>query len=384
LSRNPFRWNTRIRREDGLLRLVCGLGTRAVDRVGNDYPRMIALSYPELRPEGDIHQLRRYSQRLIDVLDMEDGEIKTLPIADVIDADFPALRLVASQDTGESLRPFITRPTRLDPSRVVLTFEELARHKPFTSTMRCLLAFLEKCYRHPIDIEFAVNVTQDWPEIKFHISLLQCRPLSEHLSETSRQVPQKIPDADKLFFTCRQVPQGVLEQIRYIVYVKPDAYRRLAEPYMRLEVGRVVGRINDRLKGQRFILMGPGRWGTSNSLLGIKVGHADIYNCRALIEIAHSSGSNSPEMAYGTHFFQDLVEAKIFPLALFPYEEDSFFNWSFFDTSPNILPDLVPVDADWAEVITVIDVPVVSDGRLLEIIMDADNSEALGYLRYYD
>jgi hypothetical protein len=197
-------------------------------------------------------------------------------------------------------------------------------------------------------------------------------------------VPKNIPDADKLFFTNRQVPEGVLERIRYIVHVKPDAYRRIAEPFMRLEVGRVVGRINEALKERNFILMGPGRWGTSNALLGVKVTHADIYNCRALIEIAFSDGSSSPEMAYGTHFFQDLVEAKIFPLALFPSEEGSFFNWNFFNKSPNMLPDLFPFEAEWANIITVIDVPQVTNGRLVEIIMDADHDEALGYLKLYD
>ncbi|HEX3050460.1 MAG TPA: hypothetical protein VHP83_07385 [Aggregatilineaceae bacterium] len=84
MSRNPFRWSSRIRREDGLLRLVCGLGTRAVDRVGYDYPRMIALSRPELRPEMDAKQLRKYSQHLIDVLDTEGGTLKTLPIGEVL------------------------------------------------------------------------------------------------------------------------------------------------------------------------------------------------------------------------------------------------------------------------------------------------------------
>jgi hypothetical protein len=204
------------------------------------------------------------------------------------------------------------------------------------------------------------------------------------LSEETRRVPKNIPDADKLFFTGRQVPEGVLERIRYIVYVKPEAYRRIPEPFTRHEVGRVVGRINEELHERDFILMGPGRWGTSNPLLGVKVTHADIYNCRALIEIAFSDGSSSPEMAYGTHFFQDLVEAKIYPLALFPYEEGSFFNWNFFNNSPNILLDLFPFEDEWADIITVIDVPQVSNGRYVEIIMDADHDEALGYLKSYE
>lgn len=250
---------------------------------------------------------------------------------------------------------------------MVFTFDELARCKPFTTTMRDLLRFLEQRYRHPIDIEFAVEALKTWPKPAFRITLLQCRPLSQHLSEVNRWVPE-----------------GMLERIRYIVYVKPEAYCRIADPFMRMEVGRVVGRINETFKERNFILIGPGRWGTSNALLGVRVTSADIYNCRALIEVAFSDGSSSPEMAYGTHFFQDLVESKIFPLALFPSEECTFFNWTFFNNAPNILPDLFPVDAEWADVISVIDVPQVTNGRLVEIIMDGHHDEALGYLKQYD
>lgn len=338
-----------------------------MDRVGYDYPRMIALSRPELRPEMDAKQLRKYSQHLIDVLDTEGGTLKTLPIGEVITADFPALRLVAVQDSGGTLSGFVAQPSNIDPSQMVFTFDELARCKPFTTTMRDLLRFLEQRYRHPIDIEFAVEALKTWPKPAFRITLLQCRPLSQHLSEVNRWVPE-----------------GMLERIRYIVYVKPEAYCRIADPFMRMEVGRVVGRINETFKERNFILIGPGRWGTSNALLGVRVTSADIYNCRALIEVAFSDGSSSPEMAYGTHFFQDLVESKIFPLALFPSEEYTFFNWTFFNNAPNILPDLFPVDAEWADVISVIDVPQVTNGRLVEIIMDGHHDEALGYLKQYD
>ena len=129
--------------------------------------------------------------------------------------------------------------------------------------------------------------------------------------------------------------------------------------------------------------MGPGRWGSSDIHLGVKVGYADIFNTRALIEVAYSANGGVPEMAYGTHFFQDLVEAEIYPLALFPDEQDVSFNWDFFGHAPNALPELLPEERKWADVVTVIDVPAASHGRLLEVVMDADHDMALGYLRYY-
>jgi len=94
-SRNLYRWAPQIRREDGFVRLVWGLGTRAVDRVGNDYPRLIALSHPTLRPSNDPRLVRRYSQQYVDVLDLQDNEFKTLPVHDVINTEYPPLRFLA-------------------------------------------------------------------------------------------------------------------------------------------------------------------------------------------------------------------------------------------------------------------------------------------------
>ncbi|MBN1965784.1 MAG: hypothetical protein JW910_14125, partial [Anaerolineae bacterium] len=130
-SRNPFRWNARIRREDGLLRLVAGLGTRAVDRVANDYPRMVALSHPRLRPETNVAQVRQYSQRLIDVLNCENNAFETLPITTILDSKYPALRLLAVQDMGDHLQPFAMRPTNVDPAQLVFTFDRLLDRTTF-------------------------------------------------------------------------------------------------------------------------------------------------------------------------------------------------------------------------------------------------------------
>jgi hypothetical protein len=382
-SRNPFRWNPKIRREDGLLRIVCGLGTRAVERADNDYPRMVALSHPNLRPETRVEQMRQYSQHLIDVLNLEENTFETLPIRQVIDGNFRALRLVASEDTGQFVQPFLTRPAKVNPAQLVFTFDTLVGEPAFTGAMRRLLSTLEQHYGYPVDIEFAVEVTKTYPRPQFHISLLQCRPLTAHESKQPHRIPTNITPEDTLFSANRQVPEGVIERARYVVFVKPDAYHRLTSPQRRLEVGRLVGRINERLKDEVFVLMGPGRWGTSDIQLGVKVGYADIFNTRALIEVAYSANGGVPEMAYGTHFFQDLVEAEIYPLALFPDEPDVIFNWEFFKHAPNVLSQLLPDERKWSDVVTVIDVPSFSGGRLLEVIMDADRDEAVGYLRYY-
>jgi len=176
------------------------------------------------------------------------------------------------------------------------------------------------------------------------------------------------------------VPQGHVSGIRYVVYVDPKRYGQVPDYATKSELARVVGRLNKRLEGHRFILMGPGRWGSTNLDLGVKVTYADIYNASVLVEVAADSMGEAPEASYGTHFFQDLVEARIHPLALQPAAEDTIFNWSFFEQSPNELETLLPADARYAGYVKVIDVPAVAGGRFLEIVMNGEQEEALAFL----
>ena len=196
-------------------------------------------------------------------------------------------------------------------------------------------------------------------------------------------MPATVAEADILFTADRLVPRGRVQRIRHIVFVDPEAYDRIPDETTRLQVARVVGRLNKLLEEKRFILMGPGRWGSANLDLGVKVTYADIFRTAMLIEIGLSHGDSAPEVSYGTHFFQDLVEAKIHPLALYPEQSGVVFNWRFFRESPNVLADLLSDSASYADYVRVIDVPAVARGRFLEVIMDDEESKALGYLRYY-
>jgi len=193
------------------------------------------------------------------------------------------------------------------------------------------------------------------------------------------RIPDKIAESDIIFGTGKLVPTGIVKQISYVVYVDPEKYA-LANPSQKLELARLVARINQRLEGKIFILMGPGRWGSSNPDLGLKVGYADFYNTRALVEIGWGQGKNRPTLSYGTHFFQDLVESRIYPLAIFPGEPGNPFKRSFFESSMNALPALLPADAGWADSVKIIDVPGTTGGRRLDLVMSGDEARALAFL----
>jgi hypothetical protein len=380
-GRNPFRWNRRIRHEDGFLRIVWGLGTRAIERVSNDYPRMVALSHPQLRPEVEAASIKKYSQHFVDVIDLEANRFQTLPVADVIEGDYPGVEYLASVDEGDYLSMPQFRPLNVEGGRLVLTFDRLLQERGFISLIKTILQRLEQAYARPVDVEFALEILPEHPHPRFVVHILQCRPLSSRADELVHEIPGYIPEQDVIFTATRLVPDGIVSQIEYVVYVDPLSYSQIADQAEKYEIGRLVGRLNKRLAGKRFILVGPGRWGTSNIDLGVKVTYADIYNTSMLVEVAFTGASGTPELSYGTHFFQDLVEANIYPLSLYPDDERTVFNRAFFYGTPNALADFLPDDAPFADVVRVIDVPAAMGGRYLEVVMNAEEERALGYVR---
>jgi hypothetical protein len=176
------------------------------------------------------------------------------------------------------------------------------------------------------------------------------------------------------------IPDGRVHGIRYVIFVPPDQYSD-STPTQKNEIARLIGRLNNALSDHRFILIGPGRWGSRNSDLGIPVTYADIYNAKALIEVSNERISAEP--SYGTHFFQDLVEANIYPLALPLDDPEVEFNHAFFGAE-NTLLKLLPDEKGLESVVRVIDVPVASNGAVVEIVMDGDAGIAIAYLKPSD
>jgi hypothetical protein len=382
-SHNPFRWTPKIRQQDGFLRLVWGLGTRAVDRVANDYPRMVALSHPGLRPEIEAAQIRRYSQHLADVLNLADNSFQTKPVADLLSMGLPSARYLVSVDRGEYLQPPLAYDPNVSSRDLVLTFENLLTKTPFVALMKNILQTLSERFGRHVDVEFTADILPGQPQPEFRVHLLQCRPQASRGPGYSVEIPTTVAESDIIFTADRLIPHGRVRRIQHIVYVDPEAYSQIPDETARLQIARVVGKLNQVLAEKRFILMGPGRWGTGNVELGVKVTYADIYRTAMLIEIGLSDGGSAPEASYGTHFFQDLVEAEIYPLALYPDHGETVVNWQFLRESPNVLADLVADGDRYAGNLRVIDVPAAAQGKLLEVIMDGENSRAMGYLRYY-
>jgi hypothetical protein len=266
------------------------------------------------------------------------------------------------------------------PQQIILTFDELFRRTPLADRLTKMLQLLETHYHSPVDTEFTAQVVDPSalrPEIR--ISLLQCRPQSR-LNESEARLPKNLRDKDILFSTKRMAPQGRVSDIRYVVFVSPEDYYTLPTQTARAELGRAVGRLNAALKKETFICIGPGRWGTSNPDLGVRIGYADIYNTRALVELTGKGIGSEPEASFGTHFFQDLVESNIYPLAIYLDDPDVVFDHNFFYETPNRLTTFLPDEAGLENCLRLIEVATFRDNCQLELIMDDEQGRAVAFL----
>lgn len=376
-SNNEFRWSPRIHREDGVVRLVAGLGTRAVDRTINDYPLLFSPGQPALKVNNSYQDVTRYSQRYVDVINLETNSFETIEFDQLIkeiDGYYPGLEKVVSFDRVGTLVEPVSYLSDFKNESLVVTFSKLLENTSFVETIKAILHELEDAICRPVDIEFACS------ENKFY--LLQCRPQSSFAAENLVKLPVNIP-SDKIIFTAnRYVSNGLVENIQYVVYVDSEGYRNCKTHEEMLGIGRIIGELNRILPKRSFILIGPGRWGSKGDIkLGVPVLYSDINNSTMLIEVAKESSGYVPELSFGTHFFQDLVESNIKYLPLYPDKDDCIFNIDFLLKSKNSLREFVDCKEDIENVVRLIKVSDYFSEGGLSIYMDGDKNKAVAFFK---
>ena len=340
LSFNPYRWNPDIDTHAGVVRLVAGLGTRAVDRADDDYTRLVALNAPQLRPETNFGAIARYAQRRMDALDLETNTVISGPFAEI-----------ASQSAHFPEALFTSREHPDRPA--FLTFDGLIDGTAFVSDMRTVLGTLHTAYQHPVEIEFALNVT---PGDGYRINILQCRPMQVRVAEAGAIIKPS-SEARRLVEAQGAVigPSRLIKPDR-IVYVLPSRYGSLKQAD-RFGVARLIGEINRASSGHTLLLLGPGRWGTRDPWLGIPVAFAEINNVAALCEIVAMHENLVPDVSLGTHFINELVEADMLYFALFPEKEGNVIDEASILSMPNRLVDLLPGAGKWSDLVHLAEPP---------------------------
>ena len=376
-SHNEFRWSPRLKREDGIVRMVTGLGTRAVDRMGSDFPFMLSPGQPNLRVNVTPEQVAHYAQNSMDVINLETGRFESLPVAELIKSSgdqFPLLEQIVSVLEDGFLKKPMKGMISVEKDELLVTFAGLAERMEFVPQIRAILAILQEALETPVDLEFAHDGQ--------NLYLLQCRPQSRMEDAGKVAIPSRVEFDHKLFSASKFVTNGHVAGIRYIVYVDPEEYRKVPDLSDLLGIADAVSRLNGVLPRRKFILMGPGRWGSRGDVtLGVGITYSGINNTALLVEIARKKGNYVPDLSFGTHFFQDLVEAHINYLALYPDDEGNLFNEAFFRDSPSVLTQFLPEFSRLEKAVRVIDVEQLFPGSEMNIVMDGEMDRALGFVR---
>ncbi|MEI8122560.1 MAG: PEP/pyruvate-binding domain-containing protein [bacterium] len=372
-SFNPYVWDKDIDPAAGMVRLVFGLGTRAVDRLGDDYTRLIALNAPEKRPEASAGDSRKYSQRQADVLDLPRNQLASKNINDVVlplSKTLP-LHLFALSDSLAGR-----------PDCYYLTFDRLIQETGFVDDMRLLLRQLQEAYNYPVDMEFTANFSSDG---SYRINVVQCRPFQVRIAGDATDIrsPESL-NKDRVLMESAGpiIGQSTSTNIDRLIYIVPSVYGRMsvAERYA---VARTIGKLN-RLTaatpGERLMIVGPGRWATSTPALGVPVSFSEINAVSVICEIGVMHEGLVPDVSLGTHFFNDLVEMDMLYLAVLPDRKGHWINPELLGSLPNKLTALLPETQNLAQAIHVIDGKDLLHDSRLRLYADSFGQKAFFYL----
>ncbi|TET89324.1 MAG: hypothetical protein E3J35_10575 [Methanomassiliicoccales archaeon] len=361
-SRNYYPWSERIGVNDGLCRIVAGLGTRAVGRF---QATVFSPSLPELRPEGmAVDDIVASSQDAIDALDYESELFLFKRLSDIQECNSKLYML------GQTLKDdsyFVETPKNFAPDeRIILTFKPILssnRYIPFVPLVGSLMRNLERVIGRPIDIEFVFDYRTDESGTslteKGYFYLVQVRPLGRLPEHRKVSIPTDVPESNVLLRSSRVLGNGIIRGIRNIVWVQHRKYD-FSKGY---DIAREVGKINEMFEGMEYILIGPGRWATTNPELGVPVNYSEMSNAAVVVELSYERFS--PELSYGTHFFADMEASNMLYIPLF-LEKGDYLNETLLEERES------KVDAKWVKVIEI--------SRGLDVYVDGNSRQ--GFIHF--
>jgi pyruvate,water dikinase len=356
-SFNAYAWHEDIDPHAGMLRLVVGLGTRAVDRTDDDYATLVALNAPEARPHTVQEDARRYSQHKVDVIDLKANSLTSVPFEDLIaKADGFPVDSVAEPD-----RAAMNRARRAGMRQAAAPWlpnlAPMLRREGLVNIMQASLQTLEKAYGTPVDVEFTLNLQED---DRFSVNLVQCRPFQIKVKKPADLTTlSDVPASARTLLRSGGpiIGPSVLMELDRTIYVVPSTYSRLPMSD-RYAVARLIGqltRLGDLPPEAGVLLIGPGRWGTSTPALGIPTTFGEIEHVSAIVEVAVMHEGLVPDVSLGTHFFNDLVELDMLYMAVLPNREAHTLDQVFFEEeTENLLTTLLPDAVEFASVVRVI------------------------------
>lgn len=313
-SFSPYRFLASMDPKAGMLRLVMGLGTMAVDRTDSSYPRLVNLDQPAAQAQTTAAERHQYSQREIAVVDKKEKTLRQVRLSELEDKLPDYMKKLLLEHDYDAERMFRDRGIRR--SVLFIGCRGLVNNRQMMDDFQRMLHILQDAYEQPVDTEFTINVAESG---EYVINLLQCRPLQICSEQKEIVLPQN-PDPASIVLETHSTSMGpsAAMPLDLIVRVDPAAYYRLAYAE-KPTVTALIHKINWTFRGQgrKMMLMVPGRIGTSSPELGVPGSFADISEFSVICEEAESKEGYNPELSFGSHLFQDLVEANMIYCAVF-------------------------------------------------------------------
>ena len=353
----------------GMLRLVMGLGTSAVDRTEGSYPRIVNLDMPEKSSYSSSADKHKFSQGKAEVINMSSKELEKLPY-ETLEPEIPRylenVLLEHDYDAESRLRE-MGRPRQIK----FISCKGLVANSELMDNMRRMLRCIQDEYDYPVDTEFTINISDNG---EYSIDLLQCRPLQVQKTSGGTVIPEGIKE-DKILLENKGSSMGLSKasELDIIVYVDPVRYYNM--PYKdKPSVARLIGKLNWHYRdlGKHMMLIVPGRVGTTSPELGVPTSFSDISAFEIICEMEETKAGYNPELSYGSHIFQDLVEAEILYTAVFHDSKTLHFEPGKLEGSPDLTAEFAD-NAELADIVHVFDV----SGRDCKVYNDVANEHLL-------
>ncbi len=373
-SFNPYAWHPDINPEAGMMRLVFGLGTRAVDRSDDDYTRVVALNAPDKRPEDSADSIRHYTQRRVDVLNLKENHFQSDYFIDVVKQS-PNLPVERFALKDKEIERYAQERKIKNMQSWMINFDRFLADSSFVKNIQEMIKTVRKAYNCHVDIEFSANLSDNG----FKINLLQCRPFLIKQVDTIVTIPEII-ERKNLILEAHGSIVGLsrTHDIDRLIYVVPEIYGRLPQQD-RYTIARLIGQLThlDETEEKSIMLLGPGRWGTSTPSLGVPVTFTEINTVSMLCEIDSMGEGIIPDLSLGTHFFNELVEMDMLYIGFSNAKKENILNQKFLDSATNLFSNLLPNETEWSKIIRVFEP---SQGKRMILTADHLKQKAVVYL----
>ena len=323
------------RPEDGVVNLALGLGKHIVD---GGVSLRFSPKYPEnILQTSELSIALKETQTSFNALDIsaicfnpttdDSTSILTLGLKDA-EEDDELTNIVSTYDPNDR----IVRDGLYDGGRKLVTFAGVLKYNtfPLSDILKLVLEIGQREMGHPVEVEFAAKLNPPKGELNAFY-LLQIRPIVEN-SEMVVENLSDIPENSTIIKSGRILGNGIVDDVYDFIYVKPNAF----DPAKSKEIVVEIEQLNRQLQQEEreYILVGPGRWGSSDPWLGIPVKWAQISSARAIVESGLESYRVDPSQ--GTHFFHNLTSLRVGYFTINPYMDDGYYDLDFLENAPSV------------------------------------------------